>query len=167
MLTATIAGYTGPLRPAQVQTKNGLMDVVNFGVCSNAHINGADVATWVQVAVWGDRAKAMMAHKPSFVIASGELFTEEFERKDGTNGTALKLHRATVEWGPKTTTQATVAAPQASANAIPDIGSIAAAVAQVLQASTEAPAPATPAAEAPVEVNFDDGDPFAADPFPG
>lgn len=162
MLTATIAGYVGNLRLSQVQTKEGLRDVCNFGVCSNAHINGKDVATWVQMAVWGDRAKAMMAHKPSFVIASGELFIEEFEREDGSNGTALKLNRPTVEWGPKTATEATVAAPQAPANATPDIGSIAAAVAQVLQAQASAPAPATPAAEAPVEIDFDE-DPFAED----
>lgn len=163
MLTATIAGYVGTLRPAQVQTKNGLMDVVNFGVCSNAHINGEDVATWVQVAVWGDRAKAMMAHKPSFVIASGELFTEEFTRKDGSNGTALKLNRPTVEWGPKATTQATVAAPQASASATPDIGAIAAAVAQVLSASTEAPTPAPAPMQALAEVPFEEDDPFGQD----
>jgi hypothetical protein len=156
MLNATISGYVGNMTLSQVQTDEGLKDVCNFGVCSNAHINGQDVATWVQMAVWGPRAKAMMAHKPSYITASGELFTEQFERKtDGTTGFALKMNRPNVEWGPKTTTEAPVATP-----ATADIGSIAAAVAQVLQAQASVPAPATPAAEAPVEINFDE-DPFA------
>lgn len=177
-MTLTFAGRVGKAiaQTVQVRTKNGLVEklVVNFSVAMNTWVKGEELTTWVWMAVWEDSAQAFIDHRPSFVYGYGELYTEQYV-SNGVPGTQLKLNQPKVKWGPKDgnnctiedrrTVAASAPAPEASANATPDFGSLVAAVASQLKEtmSTEALAP-TPAPAEVIEVPFDkDDDPFAAD----
>jgi len=168
-----VAGRVGKATASivEVKTSNGPVEklVVNFSVATKTFVKGKELTTWVWMSVWDKRAEAFIEFRPSFVVAYGELYAEQYVDKDGSNGTQLKLHRPTVQWGPKDGNNCTIDDRRTVAASAPAATRLTPAqlaqAAQILQ--MQAQAPATPAAEAPVEVGFDDGDPFAEDPFPG
>lgn len=83
---------TGRLtRDPELRTTQGGTSVCNFRLAVNGFKD--DDTVFLDVTVWGKsgEACAQYLHKGARVAASGTLKVREFERRDGTNGTAVEV----------------------------------------------------------------------------
>lgn len=91
MISAVIAGNI--TRDAESGTTPNAQKVLNFTVaCNRFDPKDKDAATFVRVAVWGERGQKLAQYltKGSSVVVRGELYTREYE-KDGQKRTAVEM----------------------------------------------------------------------------
>lgn len=87
-------------RDAELRFTGGGMPVLGMNVAVNTRRKGEDQTTWVKVAVFGDRAKALgelNLTKGTLIYCAGPAAVETWEAKDGTTKADLKLIAFDVE----------------------------------------------------------------------
>lgn len=92
MITATITGNVG--KKPELRTTAGGKQATNFGVASTyKRKNGESSTTWVDVALFDEAAveACERLEKGERVVVTGRLELENFTRKDGTEGQALRM----------------------------------------------------------------------------
>jgi single-strand DNA-binding protein len=90
MLSVTVTGNVA--RDPRLSEAGGTQ-VCNFTILSNSKIKGEDVATAVDIAIWGKRAEtaAKYIKKGSLVTALGSSHIETYERGNGEFGAKLSM----------------------------------------------------------------------------
>lgn len=101
MIAASILGRAGA-DPQSRQTNNGT-EVVSFSLATDHGWGDRRSTTWVQVSVFGSRAKVVRERLRTGrrVVVHGELFEETWTDRDGQTRKALKLnadHVEIVDW---------------------------------------------------------------------
>lgn len=105
MIRATIDGNVGS--EPQLRTTAGGKAVASFSVASTEKVGNEKVTTWVEVVAWEETAEMVGEYiqKGSRVLVTGRLSLEEFQRKDGTKGSKIKLVAEdlgiSLRWRPK------------------------------------------------------------------
>lgn len=88
--------FTGNLgRDAKVNQTNTGMSVMNFALAVKTGFGERESTMWVSCTLWGKRAEGGVVQymtKGQQVAVSGELSMEEYQAKDGTTKTTLKLN---------------------------------------------------------------------------
>ena len=98
MIHATILGRLG--RDPELKTINSGTAVLNFSLATDHGFGDNKQTMWVRCAVFGKRAETLdrFLSKGSQVLVQGELFTREWQKKDGTMATELECRVAEVEF---------------------------------------------------------------------
>ena len=121
MIHATILGRLG--RDPELKTINSGTAVLNFSLATDHGFGDNKQTMWVRCAVFGKRAETLdrFLSKGSQVLVQGELFTREWQKKDGTMATELECRVAEVEFAgskndgqQQNVPQQSIAAPQHS-----------------------------------------------------
>ena len=92
MITATVTGNVGK-QPELKATSSGKA-MASFSVASTFNPkNGEPKTTWVDVVCFDEQAEqvAERVNKGDRVCVTGRLELEKFQRKDGTEGSALRM----------------------------------------------------------------------------
>jgi single-strand DNA-binding protein len=92
MITATVTGNVGR-KPELKDTRTG-KKMCTFSVASTSHREGKEPeTTWLDVVCFDELATGVGAQldKGMRVVLSGQLSLETFQRKDGGEGTALRM----------------------------------------------------------------------------
>lgn len=92
MITATVTGNVGKA-PELKTTSNGKM-MASFSVASTQKREGKEPqTTWVDVTCFDEQADVVSqsVQKGDRVVVSGRIQLEKFTRKDGTEGSALRM----------------------------------------------------------------------------
>lgn len=117
---AVIAGHIG--RDAESKTV-GERTVISFTVAVSRKVKDTETTTWWRVSYWTKTDKfAAYLKKGTPVLVSGEPFTREFDKKDGTKGMSLEIDAREVKLlgGKQDQTDAPAAAPSKPKPAAPD-----------------------------------------------
>lgn len=92
MISATVTGNVGK-QPELKETRNGKA-MVNFSIASNMKTgNGEQATTWVDCVAFEQNAEAIAGNigKGMRVMASGRIQLEQFKKRDGSDGTSLRM----------------------------------------------------------------------------
>jgi single-strand DNA-binding protein len=117
MIHATILGRLG--RDPEIKNVNGT-SILNFTLATDHGFGDKKQTMWIRCAVFGKRADTLAQYlaKGSQVLVQGELYTREWEKKDGTTATELEFRVAELEFaGSKGDSQQQPAQQQAPAPA--------------------------------------------------
>ena len=87
--TAVICGHLG--RDAEFKAV-GERTVISFTLATSRKVKDTESTTWWHVSYWTKTDKfAAYLKKGTPVLVSGEPFTREFDKKDGTKGVSLEI----------------------------------------------------------------------------
>jgi single-strand DNA-binding protein len=117
MIHATILGRLG--RDPEIKNVNGT-SILNFSMATDHGFGDKKQTMWIRCSVFGKRADTLAQYlaKGSQVLVQGELYTREWEKKDGTTATELEFRVAELEFaGSKGDSQQQPAQQQAPAPA--------------------------------------------------
>jgi single-strand DNA-binding protein len=92
MISATVTGNVG--KQPELKTSRSGKPLVSFSVASTYNPkNGEPTTTWVDVVCFDEQAEqvAERVNKGDRVCVTGRLELEKFQRKDGTEGSALRM----------------------------------------------------------------------------
>lgn len=91
MINATVTGNVGK-NPEMKQTKTGKAMVV-FSLASNTQRGEENFTTWIDCVAFDKLADGIAAQlgKGMRVVASGSMTVETFPKKDGSQGSALRM----------------------------------------------------------------------------
>ena len=83
-------------RDATLNTTKSGMKGCGFSVAVNGGYGDNEAAHYVDCSIWGKRGETLapMLQRGTAVIVSGEMKPETYPKKDGTEGTALRLNVA-------------------------------------------------------------------------
>lgn len=89
MISATVTGNVGNVKELRI-TKTG-KSMLTFSVASTEKKDG--LTTWVDVACFDEQAEtcSQRLQKGQRVVVSGRMGLETYEKKDGSQGTSLRL----------------------------------------------------------------------------
>jgi single-strand DNA-binding protein len=98
MIHASILGRLG--KDPELKTLDNGTAVLNFNLATDHGYGQNKKALWIRCAVFGKRAETLSQHlaKGSQVLVQGELYTREWEKKDGTTATDLECRVAELEF---------------------------------------------------------------------
>jgi single-strand DNA-binding protein len=92
MIKATVTGNVG--KKPELKTTSGGKQMTTFGVASTyKRKDGEPVTTWIDVVCFDETAAAVCDEidKGSRVMVSGRLELERYQRKDGGEGSSLRM----------------------------------------------------------------------------
>ena len=91
MLKSTCAGRLG--RDAETRTTSSGTTVVSFAVAVDRRKGQEKTTTWVDCAMFGDRASKVAPYltKGTVVAVSGDIELQEFTKRDGGHGAKLSI----------------------------------------------------------------------------
>lgn len=91
MITAVVTGNVGK-EPEMKETRNG-KQMCSFSVASNHRRGEEQETTWVDCVAFEDMAVAVADNlqKGMRVMVHGPLTLEKFKKRDGTEGTSLRM----------------------------------------------------------------------------
>jgi single-strand DNA-binding protein len=111
MISATVTGNLG--KPPELKTTRSGKQMASFSVASTySPKNGEPTTTWVDIVCFDDQAEQVAGrlNKGDRVCVTGRLELEKFQRKDGTEGSALRMIADEVaislRWGKRDTVAA-------------------------------------------------------------
>lgn len=88
-------GSIGEPRFREVNTKNGVREICSFGVCQaeGKDASGNTIFAWYNAEYWMDKDSKLrpLIVKGVKVIIDGELKTERWKDKEGTDRTSIKI----------------------------------------------------------------------------
>ena len=88
-------GSIGEPKFRDVNTKNGTREICSFGICQQEgrDAQGNSVFAWYNVEYWLDKDSKLRQYiiKGAKVIVDGELKTEKWQAKDGTERSTIKI----------------------------------------------------------------------------
>lgn len=95
MNNITICGFIGEPKFRSVNTKTGNREVCSFGICQNEgkDSNGNVISAWYNAEYWlseGSKLKQYLV-KGAKILAIGELKTERWTDKEGTERATIKI----------------------------------------------------------------------------
>lgn len=95
MNNITICGFIGEPKFRSVNTKTGNREVCSFGICQNEgkDSNGNVISAWYNAEYWlseGSKLKQYIV-KGAKILAIGELKTERWTDKEGTERATIKI----------------------------------------------------------------------------
>lgn len=95
MNNVTICGFIGEPKFRSVNTKTGNREVCSFGICQNEgkDSNGNVISAWYNAEYWlseGSKLKQYIV-KGAKILAIGELKTERWTDKEGTERATIKI----------------------------------------------------------------------------
>lgn len=94
--------FTGRVgRDAELRSTQSGEKVLGFTVANDIGFGDRKTTQWVDCSLWGKRAEALANYvkKGGKVTVSGELKLEEFQRRDGSQGSKLSVKVAEIELG--------------------------------------------------------------------
>lgn len=94
--------FTGRVgRDAELRSTQGGEKVLGFTVANDVGFGDRKTTQWVDCSLWGKRAEALANYvkKGDKITVSGELKLEDFQRRDGSQGSKLSVRVAEIELG--------------------------------------------------------------------
>lgn len=98
---SNVFSFTGALgRDADFNYTPNSHAILSFTVANNVGFGDKQKTNWIRVNVWGKRAEGALKDylkKGQQVFVSGELSTNEYQKKDGTKGFMIEINANTVD----------------------------------------------------------------------
>jgi single-strand DNA-binding protein len=129
MIEATVTGNVG--RPPELKTTRSGKTMANFSVASTFKNGDKEITTWIDVVCFDEQADvvAETLSKGDRVIVTGRLDLEQYQKKDGTPGSSLRMMASDVgqslRWhkrdgsGPRVSREEAQAEPEFAVGEIP------------------------------------------------